>query len=96
MQQYNLAEPMLRRSLEIFLKFYADTRRQHWHQPFSIKNYRRLLMAMGNAAADAQAQVEAVARPLGVTITDGAGDADDSPRAANVHQPRSGWREKSS
>jgi tetratricopeptide (TPR) repeat protein len=60
------AEPLLRRGLEVFLQFNADSGWRHWQQPHSINNYRRLLRLMRRTPKQVRDELETVAKPFGL------------------------------
>ena len=61
------AEPLMRRHLEIFLQFTRDTGHQHPHLMGALKNYRSLLMAMGDSQDVAGEKLRALAKSYGVS-----------------------------
>ena len=65
------AEPLLRRALEIFLKFTHATGHQHSHLQVGSGNYARLLSQMGRTQPEVLAQLNAVGDPFGVQFGGG-------------------------
>jgi hypothetical protein len=60
------AEPLMRRMLAIFLAFQRDTGHAHPHCDTAIRNYARLLEAMGRSAPEIAAALAAPRREVGV------------------------------
>ena len=60
------AEPLMRRMLAIFLTFQRDTGHAHPHRDAAIRNYTRLLAAMGQGEAEIAAVITALWREAGL------------------------------
>jgi tetratricopeptide (TPR) repeat protein len=61
------AEPLSRRMLEIFVSFTRSTGHEHPHLRAAVRNYSRLLAAMGQSQEQIDAQIENLFRPSGVS-----------------------------
>jgi hypothetical protein len=70
MQRHSEAELLFRQSLDIYLQFGADTGRRHRQLPFSVKNYRHLLIEMKYSPDDCEARLSTVLQPFGVSAGD--------------------------
>ena len=62
------AEPLMRRMLEIFLKFTVATGHQHPHLQLATGNYAGLLAQMGHTPPEIQAQFNAIGQPYGISF----------------------------
>jgi len=67
MQRYSEGELLFRQSLDIYLRFGAETGRRHRQLPFSVNNYRQLLIEMGYSQEDIEARFHAVLQPFGIS-----------------------------
>ncbi len=61
------AEPLMRRHLEIFVSFTASTGHPHPHLQTATKNYRILLIEMGDTKEQAREKARKILTPEGVT-----------------------------
>jgi hypothetical protein len=66
------AELLMRRMVEIFLKFTGDTGHQHPHFQAAIKNYTKLLSELGHSQPEVQAQINTICKPYGIQFGGGA------------------------
>ncbi len=64
------AEPLMRRHLEIFLRFSRDTGHEHPHLQDAIANYSALLQEMGYSDQQVRAKLQEIAAQYGVPLDD--------------------------
>ena len=69
------AEPLMRRHLEIFLKFTRETGHPHQHLHAGVNNYASLLQAMGRSVEEIRVELVELGQRYGVDLG-GAGDDD--------------------
>jgi len=62
------AEPLMRRVIEIFLRFTVATGHEHPHLRGAIGNYAALLQQMGYNEAQVVAELDKVGTPFGMQI----------------------------
>jgi len=60
------AEPLMRRMMEILLKFAVATDHQHPHLTDVVGNFAGLLKQMGRSPQEVLAELNAVGRPFGI------------------------------
>jgi hypothetical protein len=60
------AEPLMRRQLEIFLRFTVTAGHEHPQRRAAIGNYAVLLEQMGRDPEEVRAQLDAIAEPFGL------------------------------
>jgi len=60
------AEPLMRRMVEILLRFTVATGHEHPYLQTVIGNYAGLLQQMGRSQQETQAQLNVVGRPYGM------------------------------
>jgi hypothetical protein len=70
--QYAEAEPLMRRVVEMLLRFTVTTQHQHPHLRAAIGNYAALLEQMGYDQAQVMAQLDKVGKPFGIQFGRGA------------------------
>ena len=58
------AEPFMRRALEIFVAFTVKTGHPHPHLEAVTKNYRRLLIKMGDTEEQAEKKIAKILAPI--------------------------------
>jgi hypothetical protein len=62
------AEPLMRRHVEIFLKFTAATGHEDPHLQSALGNYEGLLQAMGRSDAEVQQELTDLLAEYGVSL----------------------------
>mgnify|MGYP002685705503 CR=1 FL=1 len=62
------AEPLMRRNVEIFLKFTRNTGHAHPHLQDAVHNYAGLLQAMGRSGEEIRATMAELGRRYGVDL----------------------------
>ncbi len=68
LRRFSEAEPLIKRSLEISLKINRDTGYVDPYLRIAIKNYRTLLIKMGETEAEAKKKINAILASQGVTL----------------------------
>jgi len=62
------AEPLLRRAVEIFVRFVAATGHEHPHLRAVIENYTALLQEMGYNEEQVNAELDKIGSPFGMKL----------------------------
>jgi len=62
------AEPLMRKSLEIFFKFTEVTGYQHPNLQGAIENYYQLLLQLGKTETEVLQNIKALAKTYGVNL----------------------------